>query len=126
MRKHLLLVTVCMTLSGCDKNPFATLIQPEIKLCDLYEKQSVFADSLVQIRHLTVTKCSGLFSISCAELTDGKCSIFLFSTKPYVKNEVINVKARYKVMFNYNGLTISALVTEDFPLQPDRFLNIIY
>ena len=94
------------------------------QLRDLYEKQSVFADSLVQLHNLTVTKCSGLFSISCAEVTDGKCSINLFTTKPYRKNEVINIEARYKVMFNYNGQTISALVTDDFPLHPNRLFNL--
>jgi len=124
MRKLFILTTVCIAFSGCNKNPFATWFQPDIKLCDLYEKQSVFADSLVQLHNLTVTKCSGLFSISCAEVTDGKCSINLFTTKPYRKNEVINIEARYKVMFNYNGQTISALVTDDFPLQPNRLFNL--
>ena len=124
MRELFLLTTVCIALSSCNKNPFATWFQPDIKLCDLYEKQSIFADSLVQLHNLTVTKCSGLFSISYAEVTDGKCTINLFTTKPYAKNEVVNIKARYKVMFNYNGQTISALVTDDFPLQPNRLFNL--
>ena len=124
MSKLFLLTTVCIAFSGCNKNHFATWFQPDIKLCDLYEKQSVFADSLVQFHNLKVTKCSGLFSISCAEVTDGKCSINLFTTKPYRKNEVINIEARYKVMFNYKGQTISALVTDDFPLHPNRLFNL--
>jgi len=99
------------------------MFQPDIKLCDLYEKQSVFADSLVELNKLTVTKCTGLFSISYAEVTDGKCSINLFTTRPYKLNEIVNVKARYKIMFNYNGQTVSALVTDDFPLQPNKILN---
>jgi hypothetical protein len=123
MRKILLLFTICFALTSCNKNPFATFFQQDINLCDLYEKQSVFADSLVQLHQLTVTKCSGLFSISCAELTDGKCSINLFSTRPYKQNEIVDVKARYKVMFNYNGQSFSALVTDDFPLQPNKLLN---
>jgi hypothetical protein len=118
MRISFLLFAVCFALSGCGKSPFASLFKPDIKICDLYEKQSVFADSLVQIHQLTVTKCSGIFSISYAEVTDGKCAIRLFTTKPYAKNEIIDIEARYKVMFNYNGQTLSALVTDDFPLQP--------
>ena len=116
MRKLFLGFTICFVLTSCIKNPFSNLIQPDINLCDLYEKQSVFADSLVQLQQLRVTKCSGLFSISCAEVTDGKCSINLFTTRPYKRNEIVDVKARYKVMFNYNGQAISALVTDDFPL----------
>ncbi|MCC6448490.1 MAG: hypothetical protein IT215_07380 [Chitinophagaceae bacterium] len=123
MRKVFFTLALFTTLTSCNTNPFANLFQPEITLCDLYEKQSVFADSLVQLHNLTVTKCSGLFSISYAEVTDGKCSIKLFTTKSYKQNEIVNVKARYKIMFNYNGKTVSALVTDDFPLQPNRILN---
>lgn len=124
MKKLILLLTVLFALTSCDKNPFATLFQPGIKLCDLYERQSVFADSLVQLNNLTITKCSGLFSVSYAEVTDGKCSITLFTTRPYKPNEIVDVKARYKVMFNYNGQTVSALVTDDFPLQPNKLFNL--
>lgn len=123
MRKIIFALTLFTALTGCDRNPFSNLFQLDITLCDLYEKQSVFADSLVQFHDLTVTKCSGLFSISYAEVTDGKCSINLFTTKPYRQNEIVDVKARYKVMFNYNGQTVSALVTDDFPLQPNRIFS---
>lgn len=117
MKKLIHLLIFCLLISGCDNNPIANLFKPEIKICDLNEKQSEYANKLVKLRKLTVLQCSGAFSISLVEVTDGKCSIFLFTTKPYLKNEIIDVKARYKVMFNYNGHTISALVTDDFPFQ---------
>ena len=123
MRKRLLAFTLSFVLTSCDKNPFAILFQPDIKIFDLYEKQSEFADSLVELNNLTVTKCTGCFSIYCARVTDGKCIINLFTTKPYAKNEIVKVKARYIVMFNYNGQTVSALVTDDFPLHPNKILN---
>lgn len=123
MRRLYLLFTFCFLISGCDKNPFAKKNQPEIKICDLYEKQSVYADSLVYLHKLTVIKCAGLLSFSFSEVTDGKCSINLFSTKPYTKDEVVDVKARFKVIFNYNGQTVSALVTDDFSLKKEKIFN---
>ncbi len=115
MNRFLIILVACFALLGCD-NPFK-LFQSDIKICDLYEKQSVFADSIVCLHQLRVVKCSGLFSISCADVTDGQCTIKLFTTKPYAKDEIVDIKARYKVIFNYNGKTVSALVTDDFPLR---------
>lgn len=123
MRKLQHLVTFCFLITSCNTNPFRTQFQPEIKICDLLEKQSVYADSMIYLHKLTVLKCVGIFSFSSSEVTDGKCSIILFSTKPYTKNEVIDVKARFKVIFNYNGQTVSALVTDDFSLQKKKMFN---
>ena len=117
------LVTILFTsCNGTDF--FARLLHPSFTICDLYEHQSVFADSLVYLDNITVTKSKGLFSISYTEITDGKCSISLLTTKPYAVNETVSVKARYKVLYNSNGQTISALITDDFPLHPNKIFNL--
>ena len=117
MKRILQYFILCFLLSCCDNISFDYLFKPEIKISDLFEKQSEYANSIVHLNKLKVIQCSGIFSFQVAEVTDGKCAILLFSTKPYSINEIVDVKARYKVMFNYNGQTISALVTDDFPLR---------
>ncbi len=126
MRNTLILFGLAtILLTGCNGTDFfARLFQPSITICDLHEHQSVFADSLVYLDKVTVTKSKGLFSISYTELTDGKCSISLLTTKPYAVNETVSIKARYKVLYNSNGQTISALITDDFPLHPNKIFNL--
>jgi hypothetical protein len=121
--KSIYLIVPFFTFSDC-KNPFEKFFQPDVNICDLYEKKSVYSDSLVTIHKLTVVNSISLLSFSYAEVSDNKCSIYLFSKKPYFKYEIIdNLEARFKVISNFNCQNLSALITDDFPLRPEKLIN---
>ncbi len=105
-------------MSSCSNTPVT-------KICDLYKMQSEFSDKDVQIVQLKVVRCTGVLSASMVELTDGECSIRLFTTKPYTVGEIVDIEAKYMVLLNYDEQTVSFLVTDDFPLHPDKLMDLL-
>jgi hypothetical protein len=108
-----LVLTMTIILLGCNgKNPFAFFFQPDIKICDLYKQPSIYSDSLIELKNVSITKCSGFFRFYVAEISDGQCSIPLLSNKPFRIGENIRIKGRLEVIVQNNETSKSLFIDE--------------
>ncbi|MEX0966752.1 MAG: hypothetical protein WD077_05905 [Bacteroidia bacterium] len=96
-------------------------IEPATTIADLNNRQSVFADSLITLENVRVTKCESVLNYSKAIITDDSGEdILLLTPVPYRKGEIIDIAGKLYVV--YQDENQRHLVFVDERLKPAKEL----
>lgn len=88
--------------------------ETDVTISDLKQKPSVFADSSITLRNLTIQSTESVLNYSKSIISDGTGEVLFLSNKPHKKGEVLeSIRGRFVVVFQRGDKSCEVFIDDD-------------